>query len=350
MTVRKTPGDYPLADFRQDIAQNRISNLYIFWGEETYLRDYYVSELIKKLADGDENAVRILNGKECTPQALSDAVLSCPFLAERSLVLVKDVDILSPDARLAASAPDILASIPEETCLVFVLGESEPGGSKPNKKIADVFSKYGQSICFARPAPDEFNRWIRRRFAALGKNCSASEADYLASLCGGLMFSAIPEIEKTAAYAKGGTVTREDIDAVVIPVAETVIFKLTDAVAARDVAAAEAQLEILVKQKLRREEAVVQLGAAMRRLYAARITMDSGRGKNEYMAAFGVRSPYAADIHMRQARAFSLERLREAVILCAEAEQKGFFGRLNDRVELDTLVFSLCGVGKHGKD
>ncbi|MBQ1954950.1 MAG: hypothetical protein II350_04335, partial [Clostridia bacterium] len=61
-----------------------------------------------------------------------------------------------------------------------------------------------------------------------------------------------------------------------------------------------------------------------------------------------VRSPYAADIHMRQARAFSLERLREAVILCAEAEQKGFYGRLNDRVELDALIFSLCGVGKHG--
>ena len=348
MAVRKTPGDYPFADFRQDIAQNRISNLYIFWGEETYLRDYYVSELVKKLADGDESVVRTLNGKECTPQNLSDAVLSCPFWSERSLVLVRDVDILNPDAKLAASAADIISSIPPQTCLVFILGETEPGSGKSNKKICEVFSKYGQSICFARPAADEFNRWVRRRFAALGKNCSSAEAAYLASLCGGLMFSAIPEIEKTAAYAKGDVITREDIDAVVIPVTETVIFNLTDAVACRDVSRAEAQLEILMKQKLRREEAVVQLGAAMRRLYAARLTMDSGRGKNEYMAAFGVRSSYAADIHMRQARAFSLERLREAVILCSEAEQKGFFGRLNDRVELDTLIFSLCGAGKHG--
>ena len=84
MAVRKTPGDYPLSNFRRDVAENRISNLYILWGEETYLRDYYVGELIKKLADGDESVVRILNGKECTPQALSDAVLSCPFLSERS--------------------------------------------------------------------------------------------------------------------------------------------------------------------------------------------------------------------------------------------------------------------------
>ena len=46
----------------------------------SYGCDTLVAEgLIKKLADGDENAVRILNGKECTPQALSDAVLSCPF-------------------------------------------------------------------------------------------------------------------------------------------------------------------------------------------------------------------------------------------------------------------------------
>lgn len=348
MAARKTPGDYPLPSFRRDVAENRISNLYILWGEETYLRDFYVSELINKLADGDETGVRILSGKECTPQALSDAVLSCPFLSERSLVIVKDVDILSPDAKLAAAAPGILGSVPEETCLVFVLGDSEPGGSRPNKKIAEVFSACGKSVCFSRPAPDEFNRWIRRRFAALGKNCSARDADYLASLCGGLMFAAIPEIEKVGAFARGAEITREDIDAVVIPVTETVIFKLTDAVAGRSVADAEAQLEILMKQKLRREEAVSQLGAAMRRLYAARLIMDSGKGRNEYMAAFGVRSTYAADIHMRQARAFTAERLREAVVLCARAEQKGFFGRLNDRAELDSLIFSLCGVDRHG--
>lgn len=348
MAIRKTPGDYPLASFRKDVAENRISNLYIFWGEETYLRDYYVGELIKKLADGDESSVRTLNGRECTPQALSDAVLSCPFLAERSLVLVREVDILSPDAKLAAAAPDILAAIPEETCLVFICGDSEPGGSKQNKKIAQVFSTYGRSVCFARPAADEFNRWIRRRFAALGKSISAADSDYLASLCGGLMFAAIPEIEKVAAYCRTETVTRADVDAVVIPVAEAVIFSLTDAVAARDVSRAQAQLEILMKQKLRREEAVVQLGAAMRRLYAARLAMDSGRSKNEYMTAFGVRSPYAADIHMRQARAFSADRLREAVSLCARAEQRGFFGRVNDRVELDTLIFSLCGTERHG--
>ncbi|MBR4941976.1 MAG: DNA polymerase III subunit delta [Clostridia bacterium] len=348
MAVRKTPGDYPLSNFRRDVAENRISSLYIFWGEETYLRDYYVSELVKKLADGDETSVRTLNGKECTPQALSDAVLSCPFLAERSLVLVRDVDILSPDAKLAAAAPEILGSIPDETCLVFICGEAEPGGSKQNKKIAEIFAARGQSVCFARPAADEFNRWIRRRFAALNKNCGSIEADYLASLCGGLMFAAIPEIEKVAAYARGEAITRKDIDAVVIPVSETVIFNLTDAVAARDINRAEAQLELLMKQKLRREEAITQLGAAMRRLYAARLTMDSGRGKNEYMTTFGVRSSYAADIHLRQARAFSAERLREAVRLCAQAEQKGFFGRLNDRVELDSLIYSLCGTERHG--
>ncbi len=348
MAARKTPGDYPYSNLRQDIAQNRISNLYIFWGEETYLRDYYISELVSKLADGDENAVRTMTGRECTPQALSDAVLSCPFLAERSLVIVRDVDILAPDAKLAAAAPGILASIPEETCLVFVLGDTEPGSSKMNKKIAEVFSQHGRSVCFSRPAADEFNRWIRRRFAAMGKNCSSAEAAYLAGLCGGLMFSAIPEIEKIGAFAPGEEITRADIDAVVIPVTETVIFNLTDAVAARDIVRAQAQLEILAKQKLRREEAVTQLGAAMRRLYGAKLTVESGRGRNEYMTNFGVRSSYAADIHLRQARGFTLERLRQAVILCAEAEQKGFFGRLNDRAELDTLIFSLCGTERHG--
>ncbi|MGN1450579.1 MAG: DNA polymerase III subunit delta [Eubacteriales bacterium] len=348
MAIRKTPGDYPLASLRKDINENRISSLYLFWGEESYLREFYISEIIKKLAGDDDSSIRILNGKNCTPQALSDAVLSCPFLTERSLVIVREVDILSPDAKLAAAVPGILSSIPPETCLVFVWGETEPGGSRPNKKIAEAFSSFGKSVCFSRPASDEFNRWIRRRMAALGKNCSSAEAAYLAGLCGGLMYAAIPEIEKVAAYARGTDITRADIDAVVTPVAEAVIFSLTDAVAARDVAGAEAQLEILMKQKLRREEAVAQIGAAMRRLYAARLTIDSGKSRADYMSAFGVRSTYAADIHLRQARAFSAERLREAVKLCALEEQKGFYGRLNDRAELDALIFSLCKGDRHG--
>ncbi len=347
MAVKKTGlPDYGVARLKRDVSSGGVTSLYVFWGEEAYLREHYLGELVRALADGDESSVRVLVGKACTPQALSDAVLSCPFLSRRTLVIVRDVDVLSPDAALAAVLPGILGSLPAETCLVFVCGEAEPGGGKPNKKILDAVLDRGKTVCFNRPSPADMGRWVRRRFAALGKDCPPAESERLASLCGGLMYAAIPEIEKVAAYCAGPAVTRADVDAVVAPVPEAVIFDLTDAVAARDVRRAEALLDVLARQKLRREEAVAQLGAAMRRLYAARLTLDSGRSKQDYMVAFGVRSPYAADIHLRQACAFSAARLRRAAALCAREEQRGFYGRLNDRVELDALLFELCGDGR----
>ena len=156
------------------------------------------------------------------------------------------------------------------------------------------------------------------------------------------MLLAIPEIEKAAAYTQGNTVTRKEIDAVITPVSESVIFSLTNAVAAGNLAEAEKQLDILISRKLKFEEAIIQLGSSMRKLYGARLALDNGRSQQEYMQAFGIRSNYAADIQFRSARAFSTERLRNACVLVSKAEQKSLLGRINPRVELDMLIFSLC--------
>ena len=49
-------------------------------------------------------------------------------------------------------------------------------------------------------------------------------------LCGDLMTNLIGEIEKIGAYAKGGRITREDINAVATPQLDAVVFRMTDAI------------------------------------------------------------------------------------------------------------------------
>ena len=60
-------------------------------------------------------------------------------------------------------------------------------------------------------------RWIRRHFRALGKDIDSRLCGEMIELCGDLMQNLQQEIEKIAAYAKGGQITRADIEAVATP-------------------------------------------------------------------------------------------------------------------------------------
>lgn len=59
---------------KNDLAAGTAGNAYIFYGEETYLREYYLKELRKKLvpAGFEEFNYHTLEGKDLTVQTLAE--------------------------------------------------------------------------------------------------------------------------------------------------------------------------------------------------------------------------------------------------------------------------------------
>ena len=70
----------------------------------------------------------------------------------------------------------------------------------------------------AQQGQQKLQKWVRRRFAAAGKDIDAGTVDHLLFTCGSLMTGLVPEIAKIAAYARGPKITAADIDAVADPV------------------------------------------------------------------------------------------------------------------------------------
>ncbi len=330
-----------LAKLKRDISENNIGKLYLFCGEEAYLKEYYLNEIKKRIVLSDESNLYTLSGRAFTPQEFYDAVTSFSLTAERKLVIVRDYDILCPDAKMLPVAEALLPAIPDSCCLIFVYDDTMPGEGRVNKKMEDAVGKYAQKVEFVRPGEAEYLRWIIRRFAALGKTCGQREAKRLSEYCGGLMYAALPEIEKIAAYAEGGAITEKDIEEIAYPLTETIIYKMTNAISAGNSGEAVALLDRLMEQGTDGKSAVMEIGRAIRRLYAAKLSAESGLGTADYMAAAKIRSAYAADIDMRQARRFRLSDLRRNVILCNEAEQRMLRGRVNEKIVLETLIYEL---------
>ena len=71
---------------------NPLGNAYLFYGEESYLREYYLGEIKKKLipAGFEEFNYHVLEGKDLTAQSLTEMAETMPMMAERTLIVVTD--------------------------------------------------------------------------------------------------------------------------------------------------------------------------------------------------------------------------------------------------------------------
>ena len=156
----------------------------------------------------------------------------------------------------------------------------------------------------------------------LGKEIDRAAAEYLIFTCGALMTGLVPEIEKIAAYAKGKTVTQADIDAVADPVLSAEVFKLSDAVLQGRHDQAASILGDLLKMQTEPIMILAALGSQLRRIWTARLALDSGRDRYWLMELWGMKSDYPAKLLLNAARRTTAEWCAQAVRRCQELDRR----------------------------
>lgn len=352
--AKKNDAVQSLPMLKQDLKSGQFGRLYLFYGEEHYLRDHYLEQLKKKLLDGpaeDFNYHRFTQ-ENLDFQAVAAAVEAMPMMAEHSLVQLDDCDLsrLTEDARESLTA--ILSDIPDYCTVVFVFDTVEFKVDGRHKKLKEAIER-GLAVEFARQNQRELNTWIRRHFRTYGKDIGERECEHLTFVTGGTMTALSAEIGKIAAYASGDTVTMQDIRAVVIPVLEADMFEITDAIADGDYEKALVKLRTLLQMQ---EEPIYLLGAigsAMRRLLYARTVMAAGKGEGalaELLKASTGRAPHSFVLQktMTTARRVSDSFCAKAVTLCMETDRKlkSFSG--DDQRTLELMLLQLAQEARRG--
>ena len=303
---------------KKDIKEGTIGTLYVFHGEEAYLRDFYLGQMKKKLlpAGMEEFNLHTMNGKEFDVKTLAQMVDCLPMMSERTLIVVSDYDIFKGDKDALAA---VLRDLPDYVCLVFVYDLLEYK-SDARTRLAALLKEKGSVVPFNRQGQGDLIDWISRRFRALDHDIGTEDAKYLIFLCGDLMNNLISEIGKIGAYARHHRVTRQDIDAVATPQLDAVVFQMTDAIAAGDFDKAAAVLGDLLRQQEEPFMLLALMGKELRKLYTARLAIEHKKGTKYLMELWGMRSSYPAERLMQSARRFSLPWCRRAVIRCGETD------------------------------
>ena len=324
-----------------DLSAGTLGRLYIFHGEEAYLRDFYLGQMKKKLLSAGMEAFNLhtFQAKECDPKALGQVIDCLPMMSQRTMVVVYDYDLFKAPADHREALAALFADLPEYVCLVFVYDLIEYKADA-RTKLAAAIKAHGAVVKFSRQEQGDLVDWIRRRFRALDHDIDSELARYLIFLCGDLMTGLISEIGKIGAYARHRAVTWADIDAVATPQLDAVVFQLTDAIAAGDFDKASSVLADLLHMGEPPIKLLSVLGRQLRQLYSARLAMEERKGTGYLVELWGMRSAYPAQKLMDAARRFDRSWCRYAVLEAARTDlaMKSQVGADGEELLIDLIL------------
>ncbi len=323
MAVTK-PDDTGLKELKNALKTGEFARLYFFCGEERYLQEYYLSALKKKVVTGpmEEFNYRRLTAEAMSVEALQEAVEAMPMMAEMTLVQVDEYDLFAQNQDTREKLAAILNDIPDTCCLVFYYDTVPFAPNKDYADLMDAVKKNGVVVEFAKQTNAALAEWIARHFRKCEKTISGDLCQYLIFLTGGSMTTLHTEIEKVASYSRMPAVTRQDIDAVVEPVLQAVMFDITDALADGDYDKALAKLHHVLQTGEDPIKVLATIGGHFRRLLMAHTVAEAGRGSDALMPLLRTKSDYYARKVTTQARRLSVDMCCTAVELCYETDRK----------------------------
>ena len=322
--AKQSEGFSQLQLLKAAIREKRTERLYFFFGEETFLLQHYLGQLKKQLIDELTESFNYhkLTNETFDMRTFADCVENLPMMAESTMVVVDEVDIFKLPEDDRSKMIQVLEDIPEYCTVVFTYSATQWKPDKRLKKLWDAICQNGQLVEFEKQSQRDLVTWITRHFAANKKSITPDLCAYLIDITDGTMTSLAGEINKVCAFSGSDTITKSDIDAVVEPVLDAVVFNMTNQLSEGSYGAALTTLQKLLKMQEEPIPILGAIGANFRKMATAKILHDNGKNYAEWMRIYGVRSDFAAKKTMSASSRFTDRFYARASELVLETDRK----------------------------
>lgn len=240
-------------DIKKQLKENNMSNCYLFYGNEDYLKQFYVNKICSKFViPGSETfSLRKYDGKENTLDEVLEGAGSLPFMSEYCVVIARDFPL------------DTFGNEPKEQLLAYLQNQSDtsivifwmdsievqPKNAKW-KWVIDNFTKFASAAEFEKPDGRELRKIICAYARKQGCIMSDSVASYLIELSGDSLNVLFNEVQKACNFAgQGNEITREHIDSTAVRSLEAKVFDLSKLILSQNAQGALELLHTLMLQK-----------------------------------------------------------------------------------------------------
>ena len=319
-----------------DIKTGQLKNVYLLYGTEDYLKRQYRDKLKHALVEPDDTMnFSAYEGKDINPKELIDLSETLPFFKEKRMILVENIGFFKNSCDDLA---EYMSQVPETTCFVFVEEEVDK-----RSKLFKAASKAGSAVEFETPKEDMLVRWILGRIQREGKKITQSVMQLFLSKTGSDMENIDKELEKLLCYTLDKTeITAADVEAICIGQTENKIFEMIDAISAKN----QKRALDLYYDLLALKEAPMRILFLIARQFQNLLLIKSMSAKG-YPAVSIAKTAgmpsFAVQKNLRQAGAFKIDQLKEAIEDCGQAEEDVKTGRMADQLAVELLIVKYSG-------
>lgn len=293
-----------------------LKPVYLIYGSEPLLLERAEKRLRDRLAavaDLDFN-LDVFDGGSASADDVLNAANTMPFMSDRRLVIVKDVDKM--DSAATERLTDYAKDPAPYTCLVLVATKVAK-----NTKLYKAVAGSGVAFEYAAPKRNEYAGEVVRLLKERGRRITPAAAQILVDIVGRDLRRLDTEADKLVAFVDGAeSVSESDVRSVAANSGETSVFELTDAVGDRDTTRA-----IRVLGRLLGSEtplmAHAMLARHVRAMIGARALSDRGMSPDAMAPEIGM-PPWQVRNVVRQSQRFSALELSRALQGLAACEEE----------------------------
>ncbi len=321
---------------KKQLKDKTFGQLYLFCGEEAFLKSYYAQQLQKNiLQTGFEDFnLAVFSGKDIDLKKVGDAIESFPMMAEKKMIVIKESGMLkTPRAEAKDFWEHTIPDIPPYVCIVIYEEEIDK-----RSKIYKLIKKHGLIVEIDYLKGADLISWVERGLRSYEKRMGKETLYYFLEHCDEGMTNIKNEMEKLMHYCKDKKdIEKKDIDAVCTTSIQSKVFHMIDAMVANNIPRALVYLQDMQVLK----EPVIKILTLIARQFSgilkAKLMLEDGMPTAEITKRLGI-SPFVAKKYIRSANQFSAMQLQNAMEKCLEIDQDIKTGKAEGYTALELFI------------
>lgn len=319
-----------MKSINEDIKNNSFKQVYLLYGQESYLKRIYKEKLRNALVEKDDTMnYNYYAGKGVPIPEIIDIGETLPFFADRRLIVIENSGLF----KSANDFAEYVKELPETTYLLFVEEEVD----KRNKLFKAVKDK-GRVVEMARQDSKTLTTWVLSKLKAENKNITKAALELFLTKTGDDMEHIEKELEKLICYCMDkDSITPTEVEQVCTVTITNKIFDMISAIAEKK---QEKALNLYYDLLSLKEPPMRILFLIVRQFNLLLQVKEMKRlGKdNGEIAKKTSLAPFLVGKYFSQAGHFQKEQLKMALQDCAETEEAVKSGRLNDKIGVEMLI------------
>ncbi len=322
---------------KKQIKEKNFENVYLFYGEEEYLKKFYVNKIEKELKLGDMSMMNkdVYTGSDVQSREILDSISTLPVFTDYRLVIVGDSGLFSQGRKNETEQlVDNFSELSTSTILIFL----EKNVDKRNRLYKKI-NKEGCCVDFIPLKENDLIKWVEDIFKKNNLNIQRAVTLKILKTVNRNMNNIEIEVNKLISFieSEDRELTIDDVDNICSKSLELKIFDLVEAIGNKNPVLA---LDIYNNMILMKESPIMILTMVARQLkilLQCKYLKDKGLGSQSISKELGLPNFVIRDC-LAQSNNFNKLELYKSIERCLGIDVDIKSGNINDKLGVEMLI------------